>query len=241
MLPGLNIPESLSPASSPSLASLTRKRPLSSPVSTASAPKRANSEDLMDQGASSDLEGSIGASRLNIASTPRSPTSASPASDKGDVDADETLTTPPEMDQDGSAEHMDETGDLPSADDDELPTYGASTSQYNGIAPDMQLEFVNEARKKRLEEGDSWYIVPRAWLRRWQAACSGVQESKDDDASLTPEQVGPIDTTVLYDEKGDLRKPLTLGVDVEVVPGEAWGYLTSWCARMLPLPYHNAG
>ncbi|BGP01124.1 Ubiquitin carboxyl-terminal hydrolase [Rhodotorula toruloides ATCC 204091] len=228
MLPGSNIPESLSPASSPSLASLTRKRPLSSPVSTASAPKRANSEDLMDQGASSDLEGSIGASRLNIASTPRSPTSASPASDKGDVDADETLTTPPEMDQDGSAEHMDETGDLPSADDDELPTYGASTSQYNGIAPDMQLEFVNEARKKRLEEGDSWYIVPRAWLRRWQAACSGVQESKDDDASLTPEQVGPIDTTVLYDEKGDLRKPLTLGVDVEVVPGEAWGYLTSW-------------
>ncbi|BGP25693.1 ubiquitin carboxyl-terminal hydrolase [Rhodotorula toruloides] len=231
MLPGSNKPESLSPASSPSLASLTRKRPLSSPVSTASAPKRANSEDLMDQGASSDLEGSIGASRLNIASTPRSPTSASPASDKDDVDADETLTAPPEMGRDDSAEQTDETGDLPPAyvegDDEELPTFQA-LHEYHGIAPDMQLEFINEARKKRLEEGDSWFIVPRAWFRRWQSACSGVQESKDDDASLTPEQVGPIDTTVLYDEKGDLRKPLTLGVDVEVVPGEAWGYLTSW-------------
>ncbi|GAA5987460.1 hypothetical protein JCM10908_001963 [Rhodotorula pacifica] len=223
-----------SPSRSPSLA---RKRPLSSSSAsptTASATKRANSEDHMT---SSDHEGSIGASRLNIDSTPRSP--ASPTSNREpSVDPDATLNAPegaggPATVAAGTDEDLppayDDDSALDQPQEDGLPPTFASTSQYNGPAADQQFAMINEMRQFQLEKDDVWYLVPRTWFRRWQTACSGIAQSKEDDDSLTPEQVGPIDTTSLTEEDGvTLRKPLQVGVDVEVLPTPAWRYLTEW-------------
>lgn len=231
-----------SPSPSRSASSPARKRPLPTSASTAdiqSAPKRANSEDYM---ASSDHEGSIGASRLNIDSTPRSPASnadspaAAPPAAAAEEEADTTVRNAADA---GMMSPEPETEELPPAyeggpadhrEDEDLPTF-ASTSQYNGPAADQQLALINDMKDFRLEEGDTWFLVPRTWYRRWQTACSGVAQSKDDDDSLTPEQVGPIDTTSLAEEDGvSLRKPVQVGVDVEVLPEAAWRYLVDWCA-----------
>lgn len=225
-----------SPSPSRSASSPARKRPLPTSASTAdiqSAPKRANSEDYM---ASSDHEGSIGASRLNIDSTPRSPASNADSPAAAEEEADVTVRDAADT---GMMSPEPETEELPPAyeggpadhrEDEDLPTF-ASTSQYNGPAADQQLALINDMKDFRLEEGDTWFLVPRTWYRRWQTACSGVAQSKDDDDSLTPEQVGPIDTTSLAEEDGvSLRKPVQVGVDVEVLPEAAWRYLVDWCA-----------
>ncbi|GAA6055880.1 hypothetical protein JCM3770_001539 [Rhodotorula araucariae] len=206
------------------------KRPLSSSSSSAaatpSAPKRANSEDLM----SSDHEGSIGASRLNIASTP----------DRLDPDA--TLTGPPSATSNQSADLPPAYDDTPPSppedggddadaraeDDEQLPIWQSSSS-YNGIDPQNQLAMISDVKSMPLEAGDSWFLISRAWLRRWQTACSGVAVSKDDDDHLTPEMVGPIDNSSITAADGvSLRRPLTIGVDVEVLPVPAWRYLCDW-------------
>lgn len=181
--------------------------------------------------ASSDHEGSIGALRLNIDSTPlRSPASSdSPTAQ----DPDQTLQAAQETDESATTvatePATDDGDDLPPAyEDDDAPPFG-STSQYNGPAGEQQLAVINDLKRLPLESGDTWNLVPRTWFRRWQTACSGVAESKEDDSDLTPEQVGPIDTTALTDRDGfSLRKPLQVGLDVEVVPAPAWGYLVEW-------------
>ncbi|GAA5944501.1 hypothetical protein JCM3775_005877 [Rhodotorula graminis] len=214
------------------------KRPLSSPAPTPSAIKRANSEDLM----SSDHEGSIGASRLHIASTP------TPTGDDLDLDhdADSTLTAPPPRPPADSelppaygdaAPSDDDDGadaDAQGEDDEHLPpswhqAAATSRSSYNGIDPRNQLQMVEGVKDSALEAGDQWYLVSRAWYRRWQTACSGVAATKDDDDTLTPDQVGPIDNSDLVADDGvSLRKPLLIGVDVEVLPVPAWRYLEEW-------------
>ncbi|GAA5907514.1 hypothetical protein JCM8208_001400 [Rhodotorula glutinis] len=228
------------------------KRPLSSPAPTPSAIKRANSEDLM----SSDHEGSIGASRLHIASTPTPTDGDDGPGDDHDHDADETLTAPP-LDpsaapatplsnrdlppaydgappSDTGADDDDDDADAQGEDDEHLPppwhqVAGTSRSAYNGIDPRNQLQMIEGVKDSPLEAGDSWFLVSRAWYRRWQTACSGVAATKDDDDSLTPDQVGPIDNSDLVADDGvSLRKPLLVGVDVEVLPVPAWRYLEEW-------------
>ncbi|GAA5999783.1 putative ubiquitin-specific protease UBP12 [Rhodotorula paludigena] len=215
-------PRPSSPVSSVSSSSLPRKRQLASPGPPASAPKRANSEDLMatDSASASDHEGSIGASRLNIQSTPRSPSPADHDHTLTDADADADEAPPP-----SPPAYDDADAD---ADDGAIPSYQAA-SRYEGIAPDMQLDLVQEEVKRPLEEGDTWYLVSRAWYRRWQTACSGVAQSKDDDVALSPEQVGPINNSDLVDTDGtSLRKGVVLDVDCVAVPEVVWKVLEEW-------------
>ncbi|GAA5868046.1 hypothetical protein JCM1840_003663 [Sporobolomyces johnsonii] len=202
-----------SPYQSSSASPTSRKRPISSPA-PASAQKRANSEDLMDQSQLSDTEGSIGASRLNIASTPGSPSS--------DEEADTTLLA----DGAPASPPPDDDDDQPPAYDDELPTFGAGPTATPPPG-DAQLDIIRELKSGELEDGDSWYLVSRVWYRRWMTACSGVAESKEDDTSLGVDQVGPIDNTPLVVD-GELKKPVVEGVDVEVLPKQAWEILKSW-------------
>lgn len=192
---------------------------------------------------SSDHEGSIGASRLNIDSTPLSPASpsasnrGSPAGPASDPDATLNSAAPPTADEDlppayDAPVRQDDDDDDEEAED--LPTF-ASSSHYNGPAADQQLAMITEMKQFQLEKDETWYLVPRGWYRRWQTACSGIAQSKEDDDSLTPEQVGPIDTTVLTEADGvTLRKPLQVGVDVEVLPTPGWRYLTEWYGLVGP-------
>ncbi|GAA5905996.1 putative ubiquitin-specific protease UBP12 [Sporobolomyces salmoneus] len=178
------------------------KRPLSSPVS--SSAKRQNSEDLMDTTNLSDTEGSLGASRLKISSTP-----ASPSSDE-------------------------EVGEGSDSKDDSPPTYDDATRQFIGPPGDTQLDIIRELQAGLLEEGDSWYLVSRIWYRRWITACTGTAETKEDDTSITVDQVGPIDNSNLVNGDGQLRKPLTDGVDLELLPAGAHSLLKEWYGSMGP-------
>ncbi|GAA6017044.1 hypothetical protein JCM11491_006140 [Sporobolomyces phaffii] len=173
------------------------KRPLSSPVS--SAAKRANSEDLMDQSQLSDTEGSLGASRLKISSTPATPSS----------DHEGSEPSPP-------------------------PAYDDATRAFSGPPGETQLEIVKELKEGTLDEGDAWFLVSRVWYRRWVTACSGAAASKDDDTSLSVDQVGPIDNSDLAVDDGQLKKPVSEGVDLELLPAPAYNLLKEWYGSMGP-------
>lgn len=213
-------------------ASIRAKRPLSSPAPSTSLLKRANSEDLMQD--VSDNEGSLGASRLNIASTPRSRSS----SEDADV-GDDTLVAPPSppaaADSPPAYEETD-GADVDSSNDDE-------PAGYQGPAAENQLSAIRELKNAPLEEGDDWYIVSRAWYRRWQTAVSGVAAEKGQEEGLNPEEVGPINNTSLAGEDGELRKnpPVQEGVDIELLPAPAWGMLKSWFVfSFLSAPHSEA-
>ncbi|GAA6040267.1 hypothetical protein JCM8097_009395 [Rhodosporidiobolus ruineniae] len=203
------------PSRSPCPSPTRSKRPLSSPGPSTTPLKRANSEDTsMDTATHSDHEGSIGASRLNIASTP--------ASDD-DRHHDGDLTLQPPSDDPPAYDDDDEQGD-----EEDLPDFHGSSTGYNGIAKENQLAFLQDLKNQPLEVDDAWFLVARPWYRRLMVALTGQAHEKDDDAALEPEQVGPIDNSSLFDAQGQLRKPLLEGVDVELVPTIVWHKLVEW-------------
>jgi len=155
----------------------------------------------MDQGQQqlSDTEGSLGASRLKISSTP-----ASPSSEGGDEEQ------------------------LEDSDSNQLPSYDDATREFVGPPGDTQLDIIKELKQSQLEDGDGWYLVSRVWYRRWITACSGTAETKDDDASLSVDQVGPINNSSLVAQDGQLRKPLSERVDLELLPASAYSLLKEW-------------
>lgn len=150
----------------------------------------------MDTNQLSDTEGSIGASRLKISSTPASPSS--------DEDANASISR-----------------------EDSPPAYEDVAQPFSGPPGNVQLEIIKELKNGQLEAGDSWNLVSRIWYRRWITACSGTAETKEDDASISVEEVGPIDNSSLVVD-GQLRKPLSEGVDLELVPSAAYGMLKDW-------------
>ncbi|GAA5889649.1 hypothetical protein JCM6882_007092 [Rhodosporidiobolus microsporus] len=248
------------PRSSSPSTSLRSKRPLSSPAPSTAPLKRANSEDTQmlasasppkdRDGHESADEGSIGASRLNIASTPRSLSAASDDGQDGG-EGDTTLQPPPSDDPPAyaSADEAEQASSFSAAasddddDDDELPSFGeARSGGYNGPAGENQLSVILDLKRQPLEEGDEWYLISRQWFRRWQVACSGHAESKEDAEmeGLSPEEVGPVDNSTILEEGPDgvesLRKnpPVMDGVDLELLPAPAWRYLVDWYGLTSP-------
>ncbi|GAA5827452.1 hypothetical protein JCM11251_003818 [Rhodosporidiobolus azoricus] len=243
-------------SSSPSLSShsLRSKRPLSSPQPSTAPLKRANSEDTQmipptsststpghGAGAESGDEGSIGASRLHIASTPRSVSSPA-GSDGGEADT----TLQPPSDEPPAYASGDEAASI-SDEDDELPSFAEARGEgYNGPAGDNQLSVILELKNQPLEEGDTWFLISRQWFRRWQTACSGGRATNKEDMEfegLKPEEVGPVDNGSLLEEGPDgverLRKnpPVRADEDVVMVPAPAFRYLEEW--HGLTSPSHS--
>lgn len=154
-------------------------------------------------------DSSLGASRLNIRSTPF------------------------EGDDDENAEVMTANESSPAASgmsEDEVQTvYPVAPS---GSPPDgaAQLDIISNLKTdatSEMQQGEDWYIISRGWFRRWQTACSGVAESKDDDPDVSLADVGPIDNSSILVE-GQLKQPVEVGVDVELLPHNAWDFLVAW-------------
>ena len=123
-----------------------------------------------------------------------------------------------------------------SAEADSPPAY--SQQPFTLRSPDgpNQVELITEMRDQSLVAGESWYLVERAWFRRWSSIASGVRDEKNDvDDDLTLEDIGPVDNAPLATADGELRREprVQLGVDVEVVPEAAWRYLVEWCVPFL--------
>lgn len=76
-----------------------------------------------------------------------------------------------------------------------------------------------------MAEGETWYLVSRAWYRRWEKAVRG---EVDKDGSVEEKDLGPVDNRPLLDEYDNLIADLVEEVNVHYVPGEAWQFFLSW-------------
>lgn len=199
---------------SPSPPSVRSKRALSDASESSNlSRRRLQSESL------SDTEGSLGASRLQLGSTPLSLSSlSSPTDSLGDTTMD------------GFAPNLDHDQDAASPPAYDAPSYPQAAVEA-GPDGSNQLEMIKEMKNGgeiEMEAGETWFLVSRSWFRRWATACSGVAESKNDDADLTLTDVGPIDNSDILTAQGKLKQPLELGREVEILPRPAWDFLKRW-------------
>ncbi|KAK4705241.1 hypothetical protein P7C70_g972, partial [Phenoliferia sp. Uapishka_3] len=195
---------------------IVRKRDRSPSAESTQSLKRSHSEDPT----TSDQEGSLGASRLNLMDTQQQ--SSGPSSPLTNFVLDETSPS---------------TLSCPSpntADEDAPPAYNSNSELFTTAAPSVtppdgaaQVEIIKELNRHDLTAGDSWWLVSRTWYRRWAAAASGEALSKGDEL-LDLEAVGPIDNSSITTTDGQLKQPVLAGVDVELLPAQAYGLLSSW-------------
>lgn len=98
-------------------------------------------------------------------------------------------------------------------------TTGASWSSA------QKLEYVENALKKPMQPGERWYIVSRRWYLRWKKAMTGEE---DKEGRVDEKDLGPVDNTLLCDQRGQVTSDLIEHVDCEFVPEEVWTKLTEW-------------
>lgn len=91
--------------------------------------------------------------------------------------------------------------------------------------PEAKLAIIEQAKSRPLTVGETWYLVSRAWYRRWHKAVSGVV---DKEGSVNESDLGPVDNSALVNSQGIFSVPAVGGVDVEYLPQNAWDLLVSW-------------
>jgi ubiquitin carboxyl-terminal hydrolase 4/11 len=98
----------------------------------------------------------------------------------------------------------------------------ASKESAPSLCRPDHLPTINNLKNKPLLKGDIWFVVARAWYRRWEQACTGAA-GKDG-----PQDVGPVDNSGIADAAGRLSAQLLEGVTVEYVPEQAWNLYVEW-------------
>ncbi|KAI0372717.1 cysteine proteinase [Pilatotrama ljubarskyi] len=132
----------------------------------------------------------------------------------------------------------------PPGNDSDIDTYMAEQGEDHGKAvassaqaswtPAQKLQFVEDALKKPMQVGETWYIVSRRWYLRWKKAMTGEE---DKEGRVEEEDVGPVDNTPLCDQRGRVTSDLIEHVDCEFVPEEVWTKLKEWYGEpKYPLP-----
>lgn len=105
----------------------------------------------------------------------------------------------------------------------------------SGPTPKEKLEKIQALKARPLQLGDTWYIVSRNWYRNWESACGGapVKGAPDDESQVTA-----IDNSSLAGTRPNKLKgeSLTEGVNIELLPQEAWDLLVSWYVLRLCSP-----
>lgn len=84
---------------------------------------------------------------------------------------------------------------------------------------------VKKGKGRKMEAGETWYLVSCVWYKRWIKACTGVV---DKEGPVTEEELGPVDNSGLLDTYGNLQPSLAEGVDLEYVPEEVWNLFVQW-------------
>ncbi|KAG0053570.1 CSN-associated deubiquitinating enzyme Ubp12 [Gryganskiella cystojenkinii] len=83
-----------------------------------------------------------------------------------------------------------------------------------------QATIIQALRRKRLEEGDVWYLIEKTWMVAFQRYCTRMAAGREEDA-VPP---GPIDNSLLFTADGNLRQ----NEQFITVPQEGWDLLVSW-------------
>jgi len=93
--------------------------------------------------------------------------------------------------------------------------------------PKDKLEKIKELKSRPLVAGDTWYIISRKWYRDWESACGGAPSKG---APSDESEVGPINNEQLAGttEGSLMTGQLIEGMNIELLPKEAWDLLVSW-------------
>ena len=119
--------------------------------------------------------------------------------------------------------YMDEQGeaDIPAF----MPPPSQIPSAMQSLPPGEKLSLVEKGKARKMEIGETWYLVSRDWYKRWNKACTGVV---DKEGPLTEQELGPVNNSSLLDSYNNLLASLAEGVEVEYVPEEVWSHFVSW-------------
>jgi ubiquitin carboxyl-terminal hydrolase 4/11/15 len=86
-------------------------------------------------------------------------------------------------------------------------------------------QIVEKGKKRKMEVGETWYLISRVWYKRWEKACTG---EIDKEGPVEEGELGPVENSGLLDTYGNLQPSLAEGVDVEYVPEEVWNLFVQW-------------
>ena len=119
----------------------------------------------------------------------------------------------------------------------DIDAYMADSAEQPAVAPPSYQEtaihvshkekhqIVQKGKERRMEAGETWYLVSRVWYKKWIKACTGVV---DKEGHVREEDLGPVDNSGLLDAYGNLQPSLVEGVDLEYVPEEVWNLFVQW-------------
>ncbi len=96
------------------------------------------------------------------------------------------------------------------------------------ISQQEKLKLVEDALKRPMTVGDTWYIVSRRWFQRWKKAMTGEE---DKEGRVEEAQLGPVDNTPLCGSNGEVTSSLVDHVDCEFVPEDVWKLFEQWCVH----------
>ena len=89
---------------------------------------------------------------------------------------------------------------------------------------------VENALKRPMAVGETWYIVSRRWFQRWKKAMTGEE---DKEGRVEEDQLGPVDNTPLCGPNGEVTSSLVEHVDCEFVPEDVWKLFEQWYVHPL--------
>ncbi|KAF5383617.1 hypothetical protein D9615_003721 [Tricholomella constricta] len=99
---------------------------------------------------------------------------------------------------------------------------------------DEKLSFVDKSKGRKMEVGETWYLVARDWWKRWRKALTG---EVDKEGPVNEQDLGPVDNSRLLDSYGNLQLSLVEGIDLEFVPEDVWRCFLHWYGEAIrPLP-----
>jgi ubiquitin carboxyl-terminal hydrolase 4/11/15 len=137
-------------------------------------------------------------------------------------DQPSTSTPSSDLNQDIDA-YMAESGALHIPPVVSPPSYQETAVQPVSLNEKHQI--VKKGKERKMEVGETWYLVSRVWYRRWEKACTG---EVDKDGPVGEEELGPVNNSGLLDTYGNLLPSLVEGVDLEYVPEEVWNLFVQW-------------
>jgi len=111
----------------------------------------------------------------------------------------------------------------------DIPAFMPPSSQIapaiQSLPPGEKCSLVEKGKARKMEIGETWYLVSRDWYKRWIKACTGVI---DKEGPLTEQELGPVNNSSLLDSYNNLLASLAEGIEVEYVPEEVWSHFVLW-------------
>jgi len=101
----------------------------------------------------------------------------------------------------------------------------APAPAFPSVPPAEKLAFVKRGKERKIEKGETWYLISRGWWKRWNKACTG---EVDKEGPVTEQDLGPVNNSDIVDTYGNIRPSISESVDVEYVPEEVWLSFVTW-------------